>query len=71
MVVQGRFTAWTEWMDSAGHCYTAGLRITGLQREDGGEFALQLDNTEGGIQRRRAPPISINQTYMTANRSEY
>ena len=37
--------------DSEGHCYIAHLHINSLRIMDTGNFALQLDNSEGGIQR--------------------
>ena len=37
--------------DSEGHCYIAHLHINSLRIMDSGNFALQLDNSEGGIQR--------------------
>ena len=37
--------------DTEGHCYIAHLHINSLRMMDTGNFALQLDNSEGGIQR--------------------
>ena len=37
--------------NSEGHCYIAHLHINSLRIMDTGNFALQLDNSEGGIQR--------------------
>ena len=37
--------------DSEGHCYIAHLHIASLRIRDTGTFALQLDNSQGGIQR--------------------